>query len=137
MKNKETLEEASVSFAHNYFEMHESNNYQALKLGFKAGAKWQAETYNNFTLAMDDLKYSRDGYLKAKEEYEFKKQEISRVYIERKWNEYRNITNNDDAWSFKDWLVNELRKKDTWYNEEQTNKRMNVIGQNGNDGTHY
>jgi len=25
----------------------------------------------------------------------------------------------------------------TWYNEEQTNKRMNVIGQNGNDGTHY
>jgi len=29
------------------------------------------------------------------------------------------------------------KKKDTWYNEEQTNKRMNVIGQNGNDGTHY
>jgi TFIIF-interacting CTD phosphatase-like protein len=25
----------------------------------------------------------------------------------------------------------------TWYNEEQTTKRMNVIGQNGNDGTHY
>jgi len=39
MKNKETLEEASVNFAHNYFEMHESNNYQALKLGFKEGAK--------------------------------------------------------------------------------------------------
>jgi len=70
MKNKETLEEASVNFAHNYFEMHESNNYQALKLGFKAGAKWQSE-------------------------------------------------------------------QNTWYNEEQTNKRMNVIGQNGNDGTHY
>jgi len=41
MKNKETLEEASENFAHNYFEMHESNNYQALKLGFKKGAKWQ------------------------------------------------------------------------------------------------
>jgi len=24
-----------------------------------------------------------------------------------------------------------------WYNEEQTDKRMNVIGQNGNDGEHY
>jgi len=34
-------------------------------------------------------------------------------------------------------IIQELRKKDTWYNEEQTNKRMNVIGQNGNDGTHY
>jgi len=31
---------------------------------------------------------------------------------------------------------NESSKKE-WYNEEQTNKRMNVIGQNGNDGTHY
>jgi len=70
MKNKETIEEASVDFAHNYFEMHESNNYQALKLGFKEGAKWQAE-------------------------------------------------------------------QNAWYNEEQTNKRMSIIGQNGNDGTHY
>jgi len=34
-------------------------------------------------------------------------------------------------------IIQELRKKETWYNEEQTNKRMNVIGQNGNDGTHY
>jgi len=25
----------------------------------------------------------------------------------------------------------------TWYNEEQTTKRMNIIGQNGNDGEHY
>jgi len=46
MKNKETLEEASVNFAHNYFEMHESNNYQALKLGFKEGTRWQAEQYD-------------------------------------------------------------------------------------------
>jgi len=43
MKNKETLEQASVNFAHNYFEMHETNNYKALKQGFKAGAKWQAK----------------------------------------------------------------------------------------------
>ena len=26
-------------------------------------------------------------------------------YIEKKWLEYRCITNNEDAWSFKQWLV--------------------------------
>jgi len=26
-------------------------------------------------------------------------------YIEKKWMEYRSITNNEDAWSFKQWLV--------------------------------
>jgi len=31
----------------------------------------------------------------------------------------------------------QFKKPNTWYNEEQTNKRMNIIGQNGNDGTHY
>jgi len=30
-----------------------------------------------------------------------------------------------------------FKKKETWYNEEQTTERMNIIGQNGNDGTHY
>jgi len=24
-----------------------------------------------------------------------------------------------------------------WYDEQITDKRMNIIGQNGNDGTHY
>jgi len=42
----------------------------------------------------------------------------------------------DEGWvGFDFWF--EQFKKETWYNEEQTNKRMNVIGQNGNDGTHY
>ena len=40
---QETLEEAAESFAHNYFEMHETNNYKALKQGFIEGAKWQQE----------------------------------------------------------------------------------------------
>lgn len=30
--------------------------------------------------------------------------------IEQKWLEYRNITNNEDAWCFKEWLVNEFKK---------------------------
>lgn len=40
---EETLEEAAKYYAHNYFEMHDTNNYKALKQGFEAGAKWQAE----------------------------------------------------------------------------------------------
>ena len=40
---QETLEEASEYYAHNYFNMHETNNYKALKQGFEAGAKWQQE----------------------------------------------------------------------------------------------
>lgn len=43
MENKETLEEAAKYYAHNYFQMHETNNYKALNQGFVAGAKWQQE----------------------------------------------------------------------------------------------
>ena len=40
---KETIEEAAEKYAHNYFNMHETNNYKALKTGFEEGAKWKAE----------------------------------------------------------------------------------------------
>jgi hypothetical protein len=39
-KQELTLEEAAEYFAHNYFDMHETNNYKALKQGFEKGAKW-------------------------------------------------------------------------------------------------
>jgi hypothetical protein len=41
------LETASIEFAHNYFERHETNNYKALKQGFQEGAKWQQEQDKN------------------------------------------------------------------------------------------
>lgn len=44
---QETLEKESEYYAHNYFEMHETNNYKALKQGFEAGAKWQQEQDKN------------------------------------------------------------------------------------------
>lgn len=28
-------------------------------------------------------------------------------------------------------------KSKNWYDEQRTSQRMNVIGQNGNEGTHY
>jgi hypothetical protein len=40
---QETIEQASEYYAHNYFDMHETNNYKALKQGFVSGAKWQQE----------------------------------------------------------------------------------------------
>ena len=36
---REELEIASEYYAHNNFEMHETNSYKELKRGFKAGAK--------------------------------------------------------------------------------------------------
>jgi hypothetical protein len=42
-----------------------------------------------------------DGYNKAKE----MEKEQMRLDIEKKWEQYRIITNNEDAWSFKEWLI--------------------------------
>jgi hypothetical protein len=64
---KETLEEVAERKFQNIGD----------RLIFEDGAKWQQKTYNQFTLSMDDLKSSREGYLKAKEEYELKQQERS------------------------------------------------------------
>ena len=47
MSNKEILEEAIKYYAHNNFDMHETNNYKALAKGFEAGAKWQQEEIYN------------------------------------------------------------------------------------------
>jgi hypothetical protein len=40
---QETIEKAALNYAHNYFDMHETNNYKSLKQGFIEGAKFQAE----------------------------------------------------------------------------------------------
>tara|TARA_R110002096_G_scaffold326591_1_gene520569 strand:- start:54 stop:287 length:234 start_codon:yes stop_codon:yes gene_type:complete len=37
---KEVLEIASEHYAHNHFDMHETNSYKELKRGFEAGAKY-------------------------------------------------------------------------------------------------
>jgi len=40
---KDLIEQAAEYYAHNNFEMQETNNYKALMKGFKAGAEWQTE----------------------------------------------------------------------------------------------
>lgn len=56
---KETLEEAIKYYAHNYFDMHETNNFKALEKGFEAGAKWQQE-----------ISYSEDEVLRLLKAFE-------------------------------------------------------------------
>ena len=41
------------------------------------------------------------------------KRQVERIPIdiEQKWLEYRDYTNNEDAWCFKEWLVEQFKKK--------------------------
>lgn len=41
---KELTEVAAMNYAHNYFNMHETNNYKALEQGFNAGAEWNEKS---------------------------------------------------------------------------------------------
>lgn len=43
---EQEIEKQSTDYADNYFEMHETNNYKALKQGFEAGAKWAIAQQN-------------------------------------------------------------------------------------------
>ena len=40
---QQTIKEAAEHYAHNWFNMHETNNYKALMDGFIAGVEWQAK----------------------------------------------------------------------------------------------
>ena len=59
MKSKETLEEAIKYYAHNNFDMHETNNYKALEKGFEAGAEWQQER----SYSEEDMKKAQQAIL--------------------------------------------------------------------------
>jgi hypothetical protein len=71
-KKKETLEESAEYYAHNYFEMHDTNNYKALKQGFEAGAKWQQEQDKN-KYSEEDMKemysYGYNNFLPLEEAF--------------------------------------------------------------------
>jgi hypothetical protein len=48
------------------------------------------------------VKYKHEILLEQAKEME---KEQMRLDIEKKWEQYRIITNNEDAWSFKEWLI--------------------------------
>lgn len=39
--NIDKLDKAAENYANNWFDMHDTNHYKALKQGFEAGSKWQ------------------------------------------------------------------------------------------------
>ena len=61
---QETLKEAAERYAHNYFNMHETNNYKALKQGYEAGAKEMAERMYSeeqlFKILLDFVEFPHD-----------------------------------------------------------------------------
>jgi hypothetical protein len=65
---QETIEQASEYHAHNYFNMHETNNYKALKQGFEAGAKWQQEQDKNKYSAEEQTDILEVGQILVNEE---------------------------------------------------------------------
>jgi len=72
-KTQETIEEAAKSDATKKYGI---GYHPDIEKAFIRGTNWQAETYQQFTLAMDDLKSARDGYLKGKEEYRLKEEAL-------------------------------------------------------------
>jgi hypothetical protein len=84
MENKETLEEAK------------------LRQLFKNRSNCYADT-EDVVQAMDE-----DCFIKTINEW---RQERIPNEIDQKWDEYRNTTNNEDAWSFKQWLVEKFKNK--------------------------
>jgi len=42
--NGNTAEKAADQYAHNYFDMHETNSYKELRKGFMAGVEWANKT---------------------------------------------------------------------------------------------
>jgi hypothetical protein len=85
---QETVEEAADNYSENWEEITGLDYDEQIpsfvnKLDFIEGAKWQAEQDNN--------KFSEK--------------------VETLWVRYRKTTNNEDAWSFKEWLVEQFKNK--------------------------
>ena len=58
---------------------------------------------------------NHNSYLECKRnciEFYTQCQEDMTDKVEVKWNEYRLVTNNEDAWLFKQWLISSLNKQD-------------------------
>lgn len=63
---------------------------------------------NNAEISFAENSSLNKGYIKGYSQC----QEDMVDKIEIKWNEYRTVTNNEDAWLFKQWLISSLNKQD-------------------------
>ena len=86
MKTKEEIEKSAIDYAKT--QVVRGNNLP----------EWDDKTEQLIA------RYFTKGYTQCQEDMVDK--------IETKWNEYRLVTNNEDAWLFKQWLISSLNKQD-------------------------
>jgi len=66
------------------------------------------ERYGNYYCdEFEIIEASRNGFVEGARW----KEESIVDNLEKKWLEYRQYTNNTDAWSFKDWLIQQYKNK--------------------------
>jgi len=80
---------------------------------FNAGAKWKEEKLLSFdeeelVKTDNDKLLFQIGILRGMLR---QRESIYSEGIEKLWLEYRDYTNNEDAWCFKEWLVEQFKKK--------------------------
>lgn len=85
----ENLEKASQKYAHNWFNMHDMNNYKALKQGFEAGSKWQADQDKK---EIERLKGER-GWISVKDRLPENEQVVDIWKYDSYRDEYYRVTN--------------------------------------------
>ena len=80
---QETLEEAAESYANDWEEIHP-----------------ELDSDNITPIAVSKIDFIKGAKWQAERMY---------IEIEQKWLEYRSNTNNEDAWCFKEWLVEQFK----------------------------
>ena len=76
----------------------------------------------------------RQNYYQVHKNKTPKKAKYSKRYSK---NELINFANSLQHFSDEVEKLNKKKPLLGWYDEDQTTERMNIIGQNGNDGEHY
>jgi cytochrome c-type biogenesis protein CcmH/NrfG len=75
----------------------------------QTAVEWYARRLFEIEIAYSQGVINTDVYIQSKIEAKQQAKEMEkeqmRLDIEKKWEQYRIITNNEDAWSFKEWLI--------------------------------
>jgi hypothetical protein len=97
----------------------------------QSAVEWLAnELYEKFEMKGDGALFN--DLLNQAKEMENKQQ----GYSEENMTEYAMYILKNNVITPKEWFKR-FKSSTPWYDEDQTTERMNVIGQNGNDGEHY
>ena len=75
----------------------------------QTGVEWYISKIRRLEFWVETKQITWKEYHKEKDKLleqakEMEKEQM-RLDIEKKWEQYRIITNNEDAWSFKEWLI--------------------------------